>query len=77
MTTKRKGSVSLSLSLLEELAPLNKGGNISQFVEQILVHYIAEVKRQEQRYRDIEIIDANAERFRKEAEENLEFQAML
>ncbi|GHT92744.1 hypothetical protein FACS1894140_5210 [Spirochaetia bacterium] len=75
MTTKRK--VSLSLSLLEELAPLNRSGNTSQFVEQVLVHYIAEAKRQKQRYRDIEIIDANAERFRKEAEENLEFQAML
>ena len=76
MVIKRKTSVALSHALLAELAPLNNGGTISQFIEQVLVRYIAETKRQERRYRDIEIINANAERFNKEAEENLEFQAM-
>jgi len=76
MITKVKKTVSLPVSLLEELARHDKGGNISAFVEMALVRYVTELKRQERGQRDIEIINANAERFNKEAEENLEFQAM-
>jgi metal-responsive CopG/Arc/MetJ family transcriptional regulator len=74
MITKIKTSVSLSRTLLEELAPFNKKGNVSEFVEHALVYYLAELKRFARRQRDIEIINNNAERFNKEAEENLEFQ---
>ena len=76
MITKAKKSVSLSISLLEELASFNKNKNISVFVETALTHYLNELKRQERIQRDIEIINANAKRFNKQAEENLAFQAM-
>ena len=77
MITRAKKSVSLSYSLLEELALVNKNMNISQFIETALIHYIGELKKQERVKRDIEIINANKERFQKEAEENLEFQDEL
>ena len=76
MITKTKKSVSLSNSLLEEVVLLNKDRSISEFIEKALIHYINELKRQERGRRDMEIINANAERFNKEAEENLKFQAM-
>jgi metal-responsive CopG/Arc/MetJ family transcriptional regulator len=74
MITKTKKSVSLSNSLLEELTQVNKDMNISEFIEQALLFYINELKKKERIRRDIEIINANAGRFSKEAEENLEFQ---
>jgi metal-responsive CopG/Arc/MetJ family transcriptional regulator len=74
MITKTKKSVSLSNTLLEELDQVNKTMNISEFIENALVFYINELKRKERIRRDIEIINANAVRFGKEAEENLEFQ---
>jgi metal-responsive CopG/Arc/MetJ family transcriptional regulator len=74
MITKTKKSVSLSNSLLKELARVNKDMNISEFIENALIFYINELKRKERIRRDIEIINANAGRFSKEAEENLKFQ---
>ena len=76
MITKTKKSVSLSNSLLEELVQLNKDRSISEFIEKALTYYINELKRQERGRRDIEIINANARRFNREAKENLEFQAI-
>ncbi|MDR2534613.1 MAG: type II toxin-antitoxin system CcdA family antitoxin [Treponema sp.] len=76
MIRKIKTSVSLSQSLLEELAPFNKNGNISQFIEHALTSYLAELKRQGRREQDKELLKAHAVRFSKEAEENLEFQDM-
>ena len=74
MITKRKTSVSLSQTLLEELDSFNKKGNVSEFVEEALVFYLTELKRTARGQRDIEIINRNAELFNKGAEENLEFQ---
>jgi len=51
--------------------------NISQFIDAALIYYITELKKQERAKRDIEIINANINRFNKEAEENLEFQNEL
>ena len=76
MITKTKTSVSLSNYVLKELALLNKGRSISEFVEKAIIHYMNELKKIERGQRDMEIISANAKRFRKEAEENLKFQAM-
>ena len=76
MITKTKKSVSLSSSLLEELALFNKERSISEFIEKALTVYINELKRRERGQRDMEIINSNAKRFNKEAEENLKFQAM-
>jgi metal-responsive CopG/Arc/MetJ family transcriptional regulator len=77
MVTKVKKSVSLSYSLLEELTPFNKNGNISEFIETALAYYVNELKRYERGQRDMEIINANAERFNQEAEENLQFQEII
>ena len=77
MITKTKTSVSLSTSLLRELSMLNKEKSVSEFIENALVYYLNELKRKERANRDIEIINANAERFNLEAEDNLKFQAML
>jgi len=74
MITKTKTSVSLSSSLLEEIAFFNEGRNVSEFIEKALVHYMNELKRRERGQRDVEIINANAKRFNREAEENLKFQ---
>ena len=74
MITKTKKSISLSNSLLEDIAVINRNMNISQFIENALVYYINDHKKQKRRQRDIEIISANAKRFKREAEENLEFQ---
>ena len=76
MITKTKKSISLSNSLLKELVQYNNDNNISEFIENALVYYINELKRQERISRDMEIIKKNAKRFNKEAEENLEFQAI-
>jgi metal-responsive CopG/Arc/MetJ family transcriptional regulator len=77
MITKTKKSVSLSNSLLQELSLHNRDRNISQFIETALIYYINELKKQERRQRDKDIINANAKRFNKQAEENLQFQAAL
>ena len=74
MITKTKKSVSLSNSILDDLAKINKNMNISQFVEAALVFYVNDLKKQERKQRDIKILKANAECFKKQAEENLEFQ---
>ena len=76
MITKTKTSVSLSTALLKELAVHSNGRSVSEFIEKALAYYLTELKRQERGQRDIEIINANAARFNREAEENLEFQAM-
>jgi len=60
MITRAKKSVSLSYSLLEELALVNKNMNISQFIETALIYYIGELKKQERIKRDIGIINANS-----------------
>ena len=77
MKTKTKKSVSLSNSLLEDISQHNKNGNFSYFIETAIAYYISDLKKQERKQRDMEILNANAKRFSKEAEENLKFQAAL
>ena len=74
MITKSKKSVSLSNSLLDEMALYNPGKCVSEFIEDALIYYIDNIKKQERIKRDLEILNANAGRFNKEALENLEFQ---
>ena len=61
-----KKSITLSSSLLKELTLLNNYRSISEFIENALVYYIKELKKQERIRRDVEIINANAERFNKD-----------
>ena len=77
MITKVKKSITLSNSLLKELTLFNKDKNISQFIETALTYYINELKKHKRGQRDIKIINANAKRFNKEAEENLKYQAVI
>ena len=77
MITKSKRSITISKTILEELAMLKINMNISQFIDAALIYYITELKKQERAKRDMEIINANISRFNKEAEENLEFQNEL
>jgi hypothetical protein len=60
-----------------ELDEYNKTGNVSEFIEQALLYYINALKKRERSRRDMEIINANAERFNRGAEENLLYQAPL
>ena len=75
MITKIKKSISISNSVLNELIMLNEDGNISKIIEKALIYYINELKIKELGQKDISIINTNIKRFKKEAEENLEFQA--
>ena len=77
MITKAKKSIALSTVLLKDIASVNKNMNTSQFIEAAVVFYLNELKKQERKQRDIEIFNANRERFNKETEENLEFQDIL
>ena len=72
-----KKSITLSNTLLAELSAINKNMNISQFIETAVAYYINEIKKQERIQQDIYIIKANADRFAREAAENLEFQDEL
>jgi hypothetical protein len=76
-TAKTKVQISISRAVLEEVSRFNIERDMSRFVEQALVYYIAALKCREQSRRDVEIINANIERFNKEAVENLEFQTIL
>ena len=74
MTAKTKTSVSLSPSLLAQLAPYTGSENTTQLVEKALVYYLAKLKRQASAQRDTAIINAHAPRLSREAKENLSFQ---
>ncbi|MCL1912022.1 MAG: hypothetical protein FWG13_07445 [Leptospirales bacterium] len=76
MITKVKTSVSISRALLEDIAPFNKKGNVSEFMEQALIYYLAELKRLARRQRDIEIIKNNIKHLNNGAEENLKYQIL-
>jgi metal-responsive CopG/Arc/MetJ family transcriptional regulator len=76
MIAKTKTSVTISASLLRELSAYNEAENVSDFIEQALTHYLGTLKKRECTKRDLEIINANAERFNRDAEENLLFQTL-
>jgi len=76
MISKVKKSVSLSCSVMDAMAEYNADVCVSEFIENALVFYLNNLKKQERGKRDIEIIKANAKRLNKEAEENLKYQAI-
>ena len=77
MITKTKKSVSLSNTLLKEMAIYNTDSSVSEFIETALACYLNELKKSARGQRDLEIINSNAKRFNKEAKENLKFQALI
>lgn len=66
--------VSLPKDLLEQANKLNKTEKISDVIESALRDYVAKETHKELNRRDIEIINANAEKLNEEALDTLEYQ---
>ena len=66
--------VSLPKDLLEQANNVNKDMQISDVIETALRDYVAKESRQELNQRDIEIINANADKLNEEALDVLEYQ---
>lgn len=67
-------TVSLPKDLLEQANQMNKNSQISDVIETALRDYVARETHQELNRRDIEIINANAEKLNEEALDVLEYQ---
>jgi len=67
-------TVSLPKDLLEQANKVNKDAKISDVIETALRDYVAKETRQELNRRDIEIINANADKLNEEALDVLEYQ---
>jgi metal-responsive CopG/Arc/MetJ family transcriptional regulator len=67
-------TVSLPKDLLEQANLINKDVQISDVIETALRDYVAKEKPQELNRRDIEIINANADKLNEEALDTLEYQ---
>jgi len=75
---KVKTSVILPNDLLEIVNSLSgKYKSRSQFIEIALRYYIAQIKREKQNSRDLEIIDRFADRLNKETYDVLKYQIPL
>lgn len=66
--------VSLPKDLLEEAHQMSKDVKISDVIETALRDYVAKESRKELNRRDIEIINANADKLNEEALDTLEYQ---
>jgi len=78
--TNAKMQVALPVHLITELAALKEtrwDGESPELVEEAVRYYIAALHKRERDQRDIEIINANADRFNREAEENLAYQVEI
>ncbi len=72
---KVKTSITLSEDVIEAVDELaGEVSNRSEFIETALRSYIAQVKRDEQNSRDLEIINRRHARLNREAEDVLAFQ---
>ncbi len=67
-------TVSLPKDLLEQASKVKKDEQISDIIETALRDYVAKETRQELNRRDIEIINANADKLNEEALDVLEYQ---
>lgn len=66
--------VSLPKDLLEQANQINEDAEISDVIETALRDYVAKESRRELNRRDIEIINANADKLNEEALDTLEYQ---
>ena len=73
---KTKTSITLSQDVLAIVDQRAKANNRSEFIETALWAYIAQLARDEQNARDLEIINRNAERLNQEAAEVLTYQVI-
>lgn len=73
---KTKTSITLSQDVLAIVDQRANANNRSEFIETALWSYIAQVARDEQNARDLEIINRNADRLNQEAAEVLTYQVI-
>ncbi len=72
---KVKTSITLSEDVVEAVDDLaGSSGNRSEVIETALRRYLAQIKRDEQNSRDLEIINRRHARLNREAEDVLAFQ---
>ena len=75
---KVQTSVMLPENLLSTIGQLSeKGKTLSDFIETALQLYIAKLKHSDNSYKDIEIINRNADALNQEAEDALQYQVEL
>jgi len=75
---KVKTSITLSEALLQAVdQQTGVMKNRSEFIETALWTYIAQLRRMEQNAHDLEVINARAEILNREANDVLEYQAIL
>jgi len=75
---KEKTSITLSKEVLAGIDRLSGSRQSrSAFIEEILCRYLRERERAQRDARDLEIINRNAERLNRDAEDGLEFQAPI
>ncbi len=75
---KAKTSISLSLPLLVEIdRVIGEHASRSAFIEKVLRDHLRETARQAIQQRDLELINAAADRLNAEAEDALEYQQAL
>ena len=75
---KVKTSITISNDILNTIdSLLGQNGDRSQFIERILMEFLDKLKRSSPNSKDLEIINKNAERLNKEAEDVLSYQVKL
>ncbi len=75
METEKKISITLPQDLLNSVDEIvGKTRKRSKVIEKVLRDFVANEKRRELNLRDIEIINANAEKLNEEALDTLEYQ---
>ena len=75
---KVQTSVMLPENLLSTIGQLSEQGKtLSDFIETALQFYIAKLKHSDNSYKDIEIINRNADALNQETEDALQYQVEL
>ena len=75
---KVKTSITISKEIIMSIDSLLGGnGNRSEFIERILQEFLNKMKRRPRQSNDLEILNRNADRLNREAEDVLSYQVKL
>jgi metal-responsive CopG/Arc/MetJ family transcriptional regulator len=74
---KEKTSITLSREVLAQIDRLSGERSRSAFIERVLRAYLRQRKREAEHARDLELLNASADRLNEEARDVLEYQAPL
>jgi metal-responsive CopG/Arc/MetJ family transcriptional regulator len=74
---KEKTSITLSREVLAQVDRLASECSRSAFIERVLREYLRDRKQKAERARDLELLNASADRLNEEARDVLEYQAPL